>query len=190
MRGGFIKGDESEGIEEVASLIRGGDPPGINQEDPGPVGRLSLGPLPGWAIVVVLGVIAGIGLIVAGIIAWVGFGLRKVGYAGQVYGKMTRLARLAGHGPKPTETPREFAFNLAVAMDAVEGNIERIGEAYAAGSYRPGPMSERDREAVGQAWERASKAAVHLVHKAKTDRLERERFCCNVTYEGFWRENL
>ena len=65
---------------------------------------------------------------------------------------MTRLARLAGHGPKPTETPREFALNLAVAMDAVEGNIERIGEAYAAGSYRPGPMSERDRETVSQAW--------------------------------------
>ena len=152
VRGGFIKGDESEGIEEVASLIRGGDPPGLGQDDPGPVGALSLGPVPGWVIVAVLGVIGGVGMIVAGIIAWVSFGLRREEYSGRVYRKMVRLARLAGHGPRPTETPREFALNLAVAMDAVEGNIERIGDAYAAGSYRPGPMSYADREALSEAW--------------------------------------
>ena len=152
VRGGFIKGDESEGIEEVASLIRGGDPPGLGQDDPGPVGALSLGPVPGWVIVAALGVIGGVGMIVAGIIAWVTFGLRREEYSGRVYRKMVRLARLAGHGPRPTETPREFALNLAVAMDAVEGNIERIGDAYAAGSYRPRPMSYADREALSEAW--------------------------------------
>ena len=151
-RGGFIKGDEVEGIEDVASLIRGGDPPGLGQDDPGPVGALSLGPVPGWMIVVVLGVVGGVGLVVGSIIAWISFGLRKEDYAGRVYRKMVRMARLAGHGPRPTETPREFALNLAVAMDAVEGNIELIGDAYAAGSYRPGPMSDSERESLNEAW--------------------------------------
>ena len=101
---------------------------------------------------VVLGVIGGGGAVAAGIVGWVSFGLRKERYAGRVYRKMARLAKLAGHGPKPTETPREFALNLAVAMDAVEGNIERIGDAYAAGSYRPGDMSESERESLSEAW--------------------------------------
>ena len=152
VRGGFIKGDEVEGVEDVASLIRGGDPPGLGQEDPGAVGALSLGPVPGWVMLVAVGVIGGIGLIMAGIIGWVSFGLRKEGYPGRVYRKMARLARLAGHGPRATETPREFALNLAVAMDAVEGNIERIGDAYAADSYRPEAMSENERESLTEAW--------------------------------------
>ncbi len=152
VRGGFIKGDETEGIEDVARLIQGGDPPGLGQDDPGAVGALSLGPVPGWVIVVVLGAVGGVGVVAAGIVGWVSFGLRKEGYEGRVYRKMARLARLAGHGPRPTETPREFALNLAVAMDAVEGNIERIGDAYAAGSYRPGDMSESERESLSEAW--------------------------------------
>ena len=152
VRGGFIRGDEEASIEEVARLLQGGDPPGLGQDNLSPVGRLSLGPIPGWGIVATGSVISGAALVFLGIIVWVGYGLGKLGYPAQVYGKMTRLARLAGHGPKTTDTPREFALNLAVAMDSVDGHIERIGETYAARSYRPTPLSESERESLDQAW--------------------------------------
>ena len=153
IRGGFIKGDEEEGIEDVARLMQGGDPPGLGQEDFGTVGRLSLGPIPGWGIVATGAVIAAVGLIFLSIIVWLGYGLRKVGYTAQVYGKMTRMARLAGHGPRATDTPREFALNLAVAMDSVDGHIEQIGESYGARSYRSTPLTESERASLAGAWD-------------------------------------
>ena len=66
---------------------------------------------------------------------------------------MTRMARLAGHGPRATDTPREFALNLAVAMDSVDGHIERIGEAYGARNYRSTPLSESERESLARDWD-------------------------------------
>ena len=153
VRGGFIKGDEESGIEDVARLLQGGDPPGLGQEVPGPVGRLSLGPVPGWGIVVTGGIITAVGLLFVGIIVWMGFGLKKLAYSAQVYGKMSRLARLAGHGPRSSDTPREFALNLAVAMDSVEGHIEKIGEAYGARNYRQTDLSETERESLKESWD-------------------------------------
>ena len=151
VRGGFIKGDEETGIEDVARLLQGGDPPGLGQEVP-PIDVLSLGPIPGWTIVLVVSVAGGSGLLFVGTIVWMGFGLRKQGYPAQVYGKMSKLARLAGHGPRPSDTPREFALNLAVAMDSVEGHIERIGEGYAARRYSPGEVTENERRSLEEAW--------------------------------------
>ena len=153
IRGGFIKGDEEEGIEDVARLMQGGDPPGVGQDTLSPVGRLSLGPIPGWGIVAVVAVIAGVALIFLSLIVWLGYGLRKLGVSAQVYGKMTRMARVAGHGPRATDTPREFALNLAVAMDSVDGHIERIGEAYGARNYRSTPLSESERESLAGDWD-------------------------------------
>ena len=88
---------------------------------------------------------------------------------------MARMARLAGHGPRATDTPREFALNLAVAMDSVDGHIERIGEAYGARNYRSTPLSESERESLARGLGRTATAAVHMVHQTQAYRLEEQR---------------
>ena len=103
IRGGFIKGDEEEGIEDVARLMQGGDPPGVGQDNLSPVGRLSLGPIPGWGIVAVVAVIAGVALVFLSLIVWLGYGLRKLGVYGaglRENGKdgETCRSRATGHG--------------------------------------------------------------------------------------------
>ena len=52
----------------------------------------------------------------------------------------------------PNHTPREYALALAIEMDVVEGDVERIGEAYSYSRYRPRAASAKDERDLGEAW--------------------------------------
>jgi hypothetical protein len=83
---------------------------------------------------------------------WLGYGLSGMDYRSQVYGRLSRLGSLGGYGPSPQHTPMEYTLALAIEMDAVDGHLERLGEAYAVSRYSPWPISREGRLNIEEAW--------------------------------------
>jgi hypothetical protein len=95
----------------------------------------------------IFGIVLGV-LVLAAAIGGAGFGLwwdvRGLAPAAQAYGRMTRLASLAGIGPPPEATPAEYAAQLTHELGDHQGAsaaIERIVAAFVAERYRHAAIS-------------------------------------------------
>ncbi|MCH8086564.1 MAG: transglutaminase domain-containing protein [Chloroflexi bacterium] len=137
---------------EIVQLFQGGDPPG--QGDAG--GEVSssgfFGSMPLWVSVPLVAVPVSLLLIIVLFRFWLGYGLSGMDYRSQVYGRLSRLGSLGGYGPSSNHTPMEYTLALAIEMDAVEGHLERLGEAYAVSRYSPWPLSRQERLDIEEAW--------------------------------------
>ena len=78
--------------------------------------------------------------------------LSKLSYEGQVYEKMCRLAVPAGLGPKPYQTPGEYARSLANELPDHENEIGTIVGSYVKSTYTGHSLGDEERQATGKAW--------------------------------------
>ena len=102
-----------------------------------------------------LAVLAGAAAAVGAWLAWSAvwnFGLGGLPTEARVYGKMTRLGWLAGAGRKPSQTPIEYADNLARAVPPAGAGVRKIASAYARARYGDREPSDGEREEIEAAW--------------------------------------
>jgi hypothetical protein len=90
--------------------------------------------------------------------AW-NFGMGRLSHAERTYLKMNRLARLAGLGRDPSQTPREYASNLALATPTISAQAIFIAEAYQGQTYGP-PSRDDDDTDYSKAWRRIRRALI------------------------------
>ncbi|NQW15966.1 MAG: transglutaminase domain-containing protein [Chloroflexi bacterium] len=90
--------------------------------------------------------------------AW-NFGMGRLTPAERTYLKMSRLARFAGLGREPSQTPREYASRLAAQIPTISAQAVLVAEAYQSQTY--GPQSSGDDEAdYSRAWKRIRRALI------------------------------
>ena len=96
-------------------------------------------------------------LAIVSTIAW-NYGMGRMSPAERTYLKMTRLGRFAGLGRDPSQTPREYASNLALAIPTISAQTTFIAEAYQGKTY--GPPSSGDDADYSKAWKRIRRALI------------------------------
>ena len=135
---------EDPDLTELADLI----------EPPGTVG----GSLPSTGSILVWVVLGLVGILVIALIAgwyrwWGRLGLLQAPRS--TYHKMARLASLLGMGPSSSDTPLEFARNLALRLEPQGNDVMKVARAYVLFVYG-GQQSARlaDLGASNQAWRR------------------------------------
>lgn len=80
------------------------------------------------------------------------YGLSRLNFAGQTYEKMCRLAYLARLGPRPRQTPTEYAQTLAMALPIARGNIQEISQGYVRSVYGQKEFSPQEVQRLKAAW--------------------------------------
>ena len=80
------------------------------------------------------------------------YGLSRLSFAGQTYEKMCRLAYLARLGPRPRQTPSEYAQTLAMALPVARGNIQEISQGYVRSVYGQKEFSPQEVQRLKAAW--------------------------------------
>jgi transglutaminase-like putative cysteine protease len=90
--------------------------------------------------------------------AW-NYGMGRMSLAERSYLKMTRLGRFAGLGREPSQTPREYASNLALAIPTISAQATFIAEAYQGKIYGPPSIDDDDAD-YSKAWRRIRRALI------------------------------
>ena len=107
---------------------------------------------------VALPILAVLILAIVAITAW-NFRMWRLSSAERTYLKMTRLARFAGLGRDPSQTPREYASNIALAIPTITDPASFIAEAYEGRTYGP-PSDDDDDADFSKAWSRMRRALI------------------------------
>jgi len=101
--------------------------------------------------------------------------LSKLAYPAQVYVKMCQLASLAGLGPEPQKTPREYASKLSNAFPQGAEDVSRIAEGYMKAEYGRKTIVERERQAIERAWQGLRKELLLKILRWRRTRERRRR---------------
>ena len=95
-------------------------------------------------------------------------------YASGAYARMAKLGALVWQGPRPAQTPTQYASSLSSAVGLRPGGPGAIAEGFTKSRYSGGEISGQERERVQQSW-RAVRAILirRLVQKADLRQLLR-----------------
>ena len=80
------------------------------------------------------------------------YGLSRLSFPAQTYEKMCRLAYLARLGPRPRQTPSEYARTLAMAIPVARANIQEISQDYVRSVYGQREFSREEVQRLRAAW--------------------------------------
>lgn len=141
--------------------INDSDPSGFGPGDqaPGDLTRVAapVDPRPALAVV---GLFL---LVMLGLFARFEWRFRKLGAIDAAWGKTRLLGAYAGHAPRSSQTPYEYAATLGAAVPEVSGPLRTIADARVRERYAPGGASEAERAAAASAWRQIARSLVALL---------------------------
>jgi len=163
---------------EPPTEAESGEAPSLGLEDlPGQFGEedatgstldLDEGSSGGSGLVITLWVLAGLGmlaLVAAGLgrFMWT-HGLAGVPLATRRWEQTARLASWSGNGPKPTQTPHEFASAIADKVRGID-DVQLLADAYVREEFgdKDVPVDER----LDQAWEKVRNGLVRRIFRLR-----------------------
>jgi len=85
---------------------------------------------------------------------------RKLGPIDAAWGKTRLLGAYAGHAPRSSQTPYEYAASLGAAVPEVSGPLRTIADARVRERYAPGGASEAERAAAASAWRQIARSLI------------------------------
>ena len=88
---------------------------------------------------------------------------RRLGAIDAAWGKTRLLGAYAGHAPRSSETPYEYAASLGAAVPEVSTPLRTIAYARVRERYAPGGASEAERAAAAAAWRQVARALLVLL---------------------------
>ena len=141
--------------------INDSDPGGGNPDDQAPsdLGRVSapVDPRPALAVIALF-VLAMLGLF-----ARFEWRFRKLSPIDAAWGKARLLGAYAGHAPRSSETPYEYAASLGAAVPEVSAPLRTIADARVRERYAPGGASAAERAAAASAWRQVARGLIGLL---------------------------
>jgi len=104
-------------------------------------------------------------LLLALLVAYVRFELRFRGLPAidSAWGKTRLLGAYAGHAPRPSQTPYEYADAMGREIPDVEVPLRAIAYARVQDRYAPGGATAAERDAAAVAWRRIARVLVTLL---------------------------
>jgi hypothetical protein len=114
-------------------------------------------PRPGLAVLSVL--------LIALFVALVRFELRfrGLGTIDSAWGKTRLLGAYAGHAPRPSQTPYEYAAAMGREIPDVHEPLQLIAHARVQDRYSPAGATDAERAAAAAAWRRIARILVTLL---------------------------
>ena len=95
-------------------------------------------------------------------------------YASGAYARMAKLGALVWQGPRPAQTPTQYASSLSSAVGLRPGGPGAIAEGFTKSRYSGGEISGQERERVQQSWRAVRTTLIRrLVQKADLRQLLR-----------------
>jgi len=143
--------------------IRDGDPDpgpgGLDDTAPSVSGSVSAPVDPRPALVVVAL------MILALLVALIRFELRFRGLPAidSAWGKTRLLGAYAGHAPRPSQTPYEYAAAMGREIPDVQEPLQAIAHARVQDRYAPGGATAAERDAASLAWRRIARVLITLL---------------------------
>jgi len=88
---------------------------------------------------------------------------RDLGAIDAAWGKTRLLGAYAGHAPRSSETPYEYAASLGAAVPEVSASLRTIAHARVRERYAPDGASASERAAAASAWRQVARALLVLL---------------------------
>jgi len=132
---------------------------GVEDEPPSGLGGVAkaVDPRPGLAVLAALL----IGLVVALVRFEMRF--RGLGTIDSAWGKTRLLGAYAGHAPRPSQTPYEYAAAMGREIPDVHEPLQTIAHARVQDRYSPAGATDAERAAAAAAWRRIARILVTLL---------------------------
>jgi len=132
---------------------------GLDDQAPGDLSRIAtpVDPRPALAVI-------GLFLLaMLGLFARFQWRFRDYGAIDAAWGKTRLLGAYAGHAPRSSETPYEYAASLGAAVPEVSAPLRTIADARVRERYAPGGASEAERAAAASAWRQVARGLLGLL---------------------------
>ena len=154
-------GSTGDRLDREGLRINDSDPGGggLDDQAPGDLSR-SATPVDPRPALAVIGLFL---LAMLGLFARFQWRFRDLGAIDAAWGKTRLLGAYAGHAPRSSETPYEYAASLGAAVPEVSAPLRTIADARVRERYAPGGATEAERAAASSAWRQVARGLLGLL---------------------------